>query len=174
MSPRPSPLALVARTGVAACALAVAACSPSPDAPGPGAPPADVVPPADATPAPPRPAPPPVSDGPFASEADYRQQRAQAVEALNAAASTGAASPDACRALLYGEQACGGPTDWVVLSAETSDTTRVRRLAEQVTALDARANAQFNLVSTCMALMAPPVALRGGQCVSEGDEVEAY
>ncbi len=139
-------------------ALAVAACAPAPDPPAAGATPPVATPEL-----------PPVSDEPFASEDEYRLLRTQAVEALDAAASTGAESADACRVLLYGDQACGGPTDWVVFSAETSDTLQVRQLAERVTALSAKANAQFNYVSTCMALIEPPVMLNDGQCVAQGD-----
>ena len=133
--------------------LALAACTPTP-------------PSADADASSPGPAA-PSADAPFASEADYRQQYDAALAELEAAVQTGASSPAACLAMMHSEQACGGLTEWVVLSAETSDTTRVRALAERVTALTRRANTQFEWASTCMAYSAPPVTLRDGQCVAD-------
>ena len=145
-----------------ALGLATAGCTSSPrDAPASPAPevasgaPAGA--PASSTPDAP-------ADTVFASEADYAAQRDAAVGELEAAVSTRAGSADACLALTYGEQACGGPTDWIVLSTETSDADRVRQLAARVTALDARANAQFEFMSTCALLEAPPVELRAGVC----------
>ena len=123
--------------------------------------------PADSPPDPVPPASAPDPDAPFASEADYRQQLAEAVAELEAAAQTGASDPASCLTMMHSEQACGGLTDWVVVSAETSDTTRVRALAERVTALTRKANAQFEWASTCMAYSPPPVALRAGQCVAD-------
>ena len=154
MSPRLRPL-----TTALAFGLAIAACAPQPADPGPR-PPGASSPPA----APPPEAAPP--DAPFASEDDYRQQYARAVEALEAAAGTAASDASACLTMMHSEQACGGLTEWVVVSAEASDTTRVRELAARVTALTRRANAQFEWVSTCLAYVAPPVALRDGHCVA--------
>ena len=64
------------------------------------------------------------------------------------------------------EQACGGPTSFAVYSAEASDADEVERLAARVVALDERANAQFELVSTCMAYVPPTPVLRDGQCAA--------
>ena len=141
-----------------ACALpfgvALPACAPSP---APGAP-SDPGGPSDPGA--------PIADAPFASEDDYRQQYQRARAELEAAAQTEASDPAACYTVMHSEQACGGLTDWVVVSSESSDTTRVRALAERVTALTRKANAQFEWASTCMAYQAPPVTLRGGRCVA--------
>ena len=166
-----APLALAA--AVAAAVLALAACTQptpgeSPDGPSARPAPAEslAVPP---QPGPPRPGPPAApGDSAFASEADYRQQRAQAVAALQAAVSTEATGADACVAVPYGERPCGGPTDWAVVSSSSSDVDRVRGLASRVAALDARANRQFERFSTCEVQLPPTVALRDGQCTAGG------
>ena len=144
--------------------LALAACAPQPTESTPR-PPGARPPSAEPTPVEP-PAAAPSPDAPFASEADYRRQYGAAVEALEAAAETEATDASSCLTVMHSEQACGGLTDWVVVSAQASDTTRVRELAAEVTALTRRANAQFEWVSTCMAYQAPPVALRDGHCVA--------
>ena len=150
----PAPLAGAVPYGVAlvlGAALALAACGPTPDAPAPGAPTPDA----------------PASDPvPFASEADYRQQRADAAQALEAAVETEAGSVGACRVVATGEQACGGPSSFAVYSAEASDAAEVERLAARLVALDTRTNRQFELVSTCRALVPPTPSLRDGRCVA--------
>ena len=65
-----------------------------------------------------------------------------------------------------GEQACGGPSSFAVYSAEASDAAEVERLAARLVALDMQANRQFELVSTCRALVPPTPALRDGRCVA--------
>ena len=134
--------------------LAVAACTPQPDPP--VAPPTSGTPPTDSAPAP---------DTPFASEDDYRQQRERAVAALEAAVRTEAGTVEMCRVAATSEQACGGPTTFVVYSAEAPDADEVERLAAALVALDIKANAQFEWVSTCMAYAAPTPRLVQGRCV---------
>lgn len=110
----------------------------------------------------------PGDDGPFASEADYRAQRADALARLSAViGEPTAASVSACRAEPVGEQACGGPLDFAVFSAETAAPAEVAAAAGAVTALDRRANEQFGFVSTCALLTPPPLALVGGRCVAD-------
>ena len=137
-----------------AAILTVPACTPTPTPPAPD-------------PSPEEPAASPTDpDAPFASEDDYRQQLAQALAELEAAVETEASDPAACTTVMHSEQPCGGLTDWVVVSAQASDTTRVRRLADRVTALTRKANAQFEFMSTCQAYQAPPTTLRDGRCVA--------
>ncbi|OZC02560.1 hypothetical protein [Rubricoccus marinus] len=107
----------------------------------------------------------PDDGAPFASEEDYRQRRAQAASMLDAAIQTEASNVGACRVVATSEQACGGPTSFAIYSAESSDADDVERLAERLVALDIRANAQFERVSTCMAYSPPVPRLVGGRCV---------
>jgi len=110
----------------------------------------------------------PASIGPFESEDDYRQQREATAEALESARLPATASSvSACRVVPTSEQACGGPTTFVVYSAESPRAAEVERLAVRLVALDSVANAQFEYVSTCMAYTPPTPALRGGQCVAD-------
>ncbi|WP_420454423.1 hypothetical protein [Rubrivirga sp.] len=125
-------------------------------------------PPADAPPPEGSPIEAPVeTDGPFASRDDYRQQREAAVAALDAAiGDPTAGAVAACQVLAVGERACGGPASFVVASTETASMPDLLALVARIDALDRRANAQFQLASTCEVRMAPPAAVRDGRCVS--------
>lgn len=103
----------------------------------------------------------------FEDEADYRAQRDDTVADLDAAVGSAAASSVAsCRVAPTSEQACGGPTSFVVYS-EDENPRAVERLAARLVALDRAANAQFEWASTCMAYSPPSVALREGRCVAD-------
>ena len=80
-------------------------------------------------------------------------------------ASPTATSAAACRVVAYGSKPCGGPTRFVAVSSESTDTARVARLAERYTALETERNRREGLASDCMMVEPPPVALRGGVCV---------
>ena len=106
--------------------------------------------------------------GPFESEDDYRQQRAETATALEAAISPATASDvSACRVVPTSEQACGGPTTFAVYSTESPKAAEVERLSARLVALDRAANAQFEYASTCMAYEPPTPVLRDGECVAE-------
>ncbi len=106
--------------------------------------------------------------GPFADEADYRQQRAATEAALQAAIPPATASAvSACRVVPTSEQACGGPTSFAVYSAEDPDADEIARLAARLVALDSVANRQFERVSTCMAYTPPTPVLRAGRCEAD-------
>ncbi len=106
------------------------------------------------------------TDGPFASRDDYQQQRNAATAALDAALGDPTAGAlAACQVLAVGERACGGPASFVVASTETASMPDLLALVARVDTLDRRANAQFQLASTCEVRMAPPATLRGGRCV---------
>ena len=106
-------------------------------------------------------------EGPFASEDDYRAQRAAAVADLEETVGVPAASRlEACQTIGLGERACGGPAAYAIYSTEAADSVRVGVAADRVTALDRLANGQFEYVSTCVLLSPPPVALRDGVCVA--------
>ena len=145
--------------------LALSACAPTPPAPSPEGP-APEAPRVEPVPEAPRAETPAGPDAPFASQDDYRQQRADALARLEAAAGTSAQAATACYVAPVGARACGGPASHVVASRESSDSARVADLAARVTALDRRAIAQFDLSSTCDIVIAPPVALRDGRCVA--------
>ncbi|MAQ93064.1 MAG: hypothetical protein CMM84_06005 [Rhodothermaceae bacterium] len=103
----------------------------------------------------------------FEDEADYRAQREATAAGLDAAVGTAsAAAVTSCRVAPTSEQACGGPTSFVVYS-EDENAREVERLAARLVALDRAANAQFEWASTCMAYTPPPVALREGRCVAD-------
>ena len=72
----------------------------------------------------------------------------------------------ACRTLPLGAKPCGGPWEFLVYSVEASDSTRLAELAAEYDSLDAERNRACELVSDCMMLMPPDVALDGGRCVA--------
>jgi hypothetical protein len=72
----------------------------------------------------------------------------------------------ACRALPLGAKPCGGPWTYLVYSAEASDPERLSELAAEYDAVDAERNRACELVSDCMMVMPPDVALEGGRCVA--------
>lgn len=71
-----------------------------------------------------------------------------------------------CQAVAYGSKACGGPSRFVVVSTEATDTTRLRALAERYTALETDLNRREGRVSDCMLMPVPPVTLQEGVCVA--------
>ena len=104
-------------------------------------------------------------DAPFASEDDYRRQRAATRARLDEAVGQARASDVAqCRVAPITEQACGGPTAWAVYSAADGDAAVIEGLAARLVALDVRANAQFGRVSTCVAYSPPEPVVRRGRC----------
>lgn len=105
--------------------------------------------------------------GAFRDEADYRAQRVRATADLDALIGTAAASDAAaCRVVAVGAKACGGPLEYRVYSATASDAAQVEAQAARITALDRRANAQFQYVSDCMLVGEPQAALVDGRCVA--------
>jgi hypothetical protein len=72
----------------------------------------------------------------------------------------------ACRAITYGEKACGGPSRARVYSEADGDPVRVRRLAEEYTRVERDANVRFGRGSDCAYLMPPTPVLVGGRCVA--------
>jgi hypothetical protein len=88
---------------------------------------------------------------------------AQIVVAIGEARADDVAS---CRAITYGEKACGGPSRARVYSEADGDPERVRRLAEEYTRVERDANVRFGRGSDCMYVMAPTPVLQGGRCVA--------
>lgn len=136
----------------AALAVLVGGCSVEPSPPGPPASPGD-------------PEPVPTE---FASRAEYGERREEALARLDAAVGPARATDEAsCRVVAYGERGCGGPAGFRVYSSEGTDDAEVERLAAFVTALDSVAVRQFEIISTCEALLPPEPVLVDGRCQAE-------
>lgn len=101
------------------------------------------------------------------TEQEYRNERARLIAALEEAIGEARAKDEAaCAVVNIGTKACGGPVEYRVYSTTDGDPGRVRELAEDVTALDAAANAAFGLASTCDVPIPPTPALVSGTCVA--------
>jgi hypothetical protein len=143
-------------------AVALAGCAPSPapqDARG-----ADSAP----TPPPVAAAPTPVPDAGDA-QADTGQIARLEREARALAHADGCAG-GACRTAPVGSRPCGGPREYIVYCATTTDSAALfAKLAEL-----ARAEEAFNrasgMASTCEYRMPPNVAVQGGRCVATPSE----
>lgn len=104
------------------------------------------------------------------TEQEYRDERAQMIAALEAAIGEARADDvSACAVVDVGTKACGGPAEYRVYSTTDGDPDRVIELAEEITELDAAANEEFGLVSTCEVPAPPMPVLEGGRCVGQGN-----
>lgn len=96
-----------------------------------------------------------------------RQQQALAELESGAralAVAEGCGDVSQCRAAPVGEQACGGPRDYVVYCAQTTDEQALLKALEVLARRERRLNEQCGLVSTCVFLEPPALALVGGTC----------
>jgi hypothetical protein len=143
------------RLRIAAAALLVAACTPSPA-------PRD----ADAAPSSPSPAP-PAAPAAAAGDAPADTGRIARLEReARALARAEGCSADQCRTAPVGSRPCGGPREYIVYCAATTDSAALfAKLAEL-----ARAEEAFNraneMMSTCEFRTPPGVAVQGGRCVA--------
>jgi hypothetical protein len=146
-------------------AAALAACAPSPDprAANGSDRPADTSDVAAPAPAPASAA--PAAPAPDGAPADTGQIARLEREARALARADGC-SADACRTAPVGSRPCGGPREYIVYCAATTDSAALfAKLAEL-----ARAEEAFNrasgMASTCEFREPPNVAVQGGRCVA--------
>ena len=146
------------RRRFAIAALLVAACTPSPG-------------PQDAQGAPPSPSPPPAAPAPApapdagGAPADTGRIARLEREARALARAEGCSAAQ-CRTAPVGSRPCGGPREYLVYCAATTDSAALfAKLAEL-----ARAEEAFNtangMMSTCEFRTPPGVAVQGGRCVA--------
>ena len=79
---------------------------------------------------------------------------------------TGASIAD-CRLAGLGSKPCGGPWEFVIYAASSTDSTA---LAEKLTAhnaFEAEMNERYGLVSDCLFPNEPVLAYRDGRCVAD-------
>ncbi|GAB5535139.1 MAG: hypothetical protein Rubg2KO_13880 [Rubricoccaceae bacterium] len=108
------------------------------------------------------------------TEEEYRDERARMIGALeDAIGEARAADVSSCAVVNVGTKACGGPAEFRVYSTTDGDTDRILELAEEITDLDAEANMEFGLVSTCDVPVAPRPVLAEGRCAAEGFRTSA-
>ena len=89
----------------------------------------------------------------------------QAIDALIGDAS-GASIAD-CRSAALGSKPCGGPWEYIVYSASSTDTTELANRLTEYNAFEAEMNELYGYVSDCSIPNMPVLVFRNGRCVAE-------
>jgi hypothetical protein len=77
---------------------------------------------------------------------------------------TGCGADSACRTAPMGWRACGGPRDYVVYCAASTDTIALLRTLEELERAEREYSERTGMVSTCEMRLPPNVGLQGGSC----------
>jgi hypothetical protein len=85
-------------------------------------------------------------------------------EARALATTTGCDRAHACRSAPLGWRACGGPRDFVVYCAATTDTAALFAKLRALELAERAYNQRAGLMSTCEMRLPPVVSLSGGAC----------
>jgi hypothetical protein len=85
-------------------------------------------------------------------------------EARALARTEGCTSADQCRSAPVGERACGGPRDYIVYCARTTDSAALYRKLGELKQAEIENNKTTGAMSTCEFRMPPRTGLSGGQC----------
>lgn len=101
---------------------------------------------------------------------DEASDRAQ-LDSLNTVARElarrdGCSSADGCATIALGSKACGGPREYLVYCRASTDTVALANAVELVSRLEREFNERYQVMSDCMMLLEPGVALEGGACVA--------
>lgn len=138
------------RRMIAVAALAAAAgCA----APAPGDPATSRAAPADGTP-------PPAAEGADTGTIARLERKARAL------AHTEGCTAGACRTAPLGVKACGGPRDYIVYCAATTDSAALFAKLAQLARAERAYNDANHVVSTCEYRMPPSTRIEGGRCVA--------
>jgi hypothetical protein len=89
-------------------------------------------------------------------------------EARALAKTTGCNSATECRTAPVGERACGGPRDYIIYCAATTDSVALFRKLDELKAAEIEFNKSSNAMSTCEFRMPPKAAAIGGRCRAAG------
>jgi hypothetical protein len=84
------------------------------------------------------------------------------------AKTTGCNSATECRTAPVGERACGGPRDYIVYCAATTDSVALFKKLDELKAAEIEFNKSSNAMSTCEFRMPPKTASIGGRCRPAG------
>ena len=79
---------------------------------------------------------------------------------------TGCDSASSCRTAPVGVRACGGPREYVVYCASTTDSVALLRKLGELERVEMRHNERTGAVSTCEMRLPPAVGLQGGSCAA--------
>lgn len=87
-------------------------------------------------------------------------------EARALARADGCSSSNECRTAPVGSRPCGGPRDYIVYCARTTDSVALFRKLDELRLAEMEYNRKSGLASTCEFRMPPAVGLEAGQCKS--------
>jgi hypothetical protein len=87
-------------------------------------------------------------------------------EARALANTSGCDAAAACRTAPVGVRGCGGPRDYLVYCAATTDSAALARKLDELARAEAAYNEREGVVSTCQLRLPPPVTVSGGRCVA--------
>lgn len=75
-----------------------------------------------------------------------------------------------CEALALGNRACGGPSEYVLLSKGTKAKIQdsLSDLIKSIDEMDRTANSEQGLMGTCEVMEKPELACQSGSCVAAG------
>ena len=85
-------------------------------------------------------------------------------EARELAHTGGCDSVAQCRTAPVGWRSCGGPRDYLVYCAATTDTVALFRKLAELEAAEKDYNLKSGMMSSCIMRRPPQVSLRGGSC----------
>src|SRR5262245_35945548 len=87
-------------------------------------------------------------------------------EARALARTDGCSSLDQCRTAPVGSRPCGGPRDYIVYCARTTDSAALFRKLDELRQAEMEFNRKSGVASTCEFRTPPGVGLEAGQCKS--------
>lgn len=88
-------------------------------------------------------------------------------EIMRMVADLRAADVGHCRATPFGAKPCGGPRQYLVYSADATDSAALASAVSRYNELEAETNRREGRVSDCMMVTPPRVALVSGRCSQE-------
>ncbi len=128
--------------------LLLTACNPKPvppDSTGASAPPAGTV---------------------SSEDADRKEIEKLEAEARALAKVSGCSASGDCRAAPVGVRGCGGPRDFIVYCARTTDSVALMQKIAAADSAEAAFNRKYQVVSTCELRMPPAVESSAGSCIA--------
>ena len=76
----------------------------------------------------------------------------------------GCTSAEQCRAAAVGERPCGGPRDYIVYCARTTDSAALYRKLAELRQVEIELNKKSGALSTCEFRLPPEIGVSGGSC----------
>lgn len=95
------------------------------------------------------------------AEVERLEQRLRSLAKADGCESTGS-----CKTVPVGERACGGPREYVIYCATTTDEPALLAVADSLRQAEIKYNTATGAVSTCEYRLPPTVILSGDRCVA--------